>query len=127
VMALFASFAALALVLGAIGVYGVISYSIAQRTPEIGIRKALGAHTRDVMRLVLAQGMKFALWGIAIGVLASFALTRLMVSLLFGVSAVDPKTYLAVSLLMAIVALLACYVPARRAMSVDPIRALRHE
>jgi predicted permease len=126
-MALFAGFAALALVLGAIGVYGVISYSIAQRTPEISIRKALGARTRDVMRLVLAQGMKFAFWGIAIGLLASFALTRLIVSLLFGVSAVDPKTYLAVSLLMAAVALLACYVPARRAMSVDPIRALRHE
>ena len=126
-MALFATFAALALVLGAIGVYGVISYSVAQRTSEIGIRKALGARTRDVMRLVLAQGMKFAFWGIAIGLLASLALTRLMISLLFGVSAVDPKTYLAVSLLMAVVALLACYIPARRAMSVDPIRALRHE
>ncbi len=124
---LLAIFAGLALVLTIIGLYGVMSYSVIQRTHELGIRIALGAQTRDIQKLVLGQGMVLTLIGIGIGLLGAFALTRLMRSLLFGVSATDPLTFVAVSLLLAAIALLACLIPARRAMKVDPMVALRYE
>ncbi|HKW90013.1 MAG TPA: ABC transporter permease [Candidatus Acidoferrales bacterium] len=126
-MALFAVFAGLALILGAIGIYGVISYTVAQRTPEIGIRMALGAQGRDVLRLVMGQGTRVALLGVAIGIAGALAATRLMASLLFGVTATDPATFAVVAVLLVIVALAASFIPARRAMRLDPLLALRYE
>ncbi len=120
-------FGALALLLGAIGIYGVLAYSVAQRTHEIGIRMALGARGGDVLRMVLSQGAKIAGAGVVIGVIASFGLTRLMTKLLFSVSPADPATFAAVAIVLVLVALLASYIPARRTLRVDPMIALRHE
>ena len=126
-MVLLGIFAALALVLSSIGIYGVLSYLVGQRTHEIGIRIALGAQRHDVLKLVLGEGTKTALIGVAIGLLAALGLTRWMASVLYGISATDPLTFVAVALVLTSVALAACYIPARRAMRVDPIIALRYE
>jgi putative ABC transport system permease protein len=124
---LLAIFAAVALILAAVGIYSVISYSVTQRTQEVGIRMALGAQSGDVIRLILKQGLTLTLAGIAAGALGAIAAARVISGLLYGVTATDPATFAAISLLLAMVALLACYLPARRAARVDPLAALKHE
>ncbi len=126
-MMLLGVFAALALVLASIGLYGVISYLVGQRTHEIGIRLALGAQKRDILQLILGQGTRMALIGVGVGLAGSLALMRLMSTFLYGVSASDPLTFAAVAGLLILVALAACYLPARRAMRVDQMEALRYE
>jgi predicted permease len=126
-MILLGIFASLALILACVGIYGVISYLVGQRTHEIGVRVALGAQSRDVMRLILGHGLRMALIGVVIGAAAALGLTRLMTNQLFGVSAHDPLTIVGVALLLMFVTLAACYIPARRATRVDPMVALRNE
>jgi predicted permease len=126
-MLLLGLFASLALILAAVGIYGAMAYAVSQRTHEIGIRTALGARRRDVLRLVMKEGTKIALFGAASGIAGAIALTRLMSSLLFDVQPTDPATFVDATGLLAFVALAACYIPARRAMGVDPVVALRHE
>lgn len=120
-------FAAAALALAAIGIYGVVAFSVARRTQEIGVRMALGAQRGDVLRLVIGEGARMAAFGVAIGILASLGVTRLLSSLLFGIGTTDPLTFASIAVLLCLVALAASYIPARRAMRVDPMTALRYE
>ena len=119
--------ALVALVLGTVGIYGVISYVVSQRTREIGVRMALGAREHDVSLMVLRQGMAIALVGVAVGLVGAFGLTRLMTTMLYGVAPTDPLTFGSVALLLSVVAVAACFFPARRAARVQPVEALHYE
>jgi ABC-type antimicrobial peptide transport system permease subunit len=121
------AFAGLALFLSAVGIFGVISFSVSQRTQEIGIRTVFGARKTDVLMMMVGQGLELSLIGVVIGIAGALALTRFLSSLLYGVKATDPLTFVVVSVILVAVALLACYIPARRATNVDPIVALRYE
>jgi putative ABC transport system permease protein len=126
-MSLLATFAALALLLAGVGIYGVLAYSVTERTHEIGLRMALGASSRDVLRMVMGNSARLIAAGLALGLGAALAVTRLMTSLLFQVSATDPLTYAGIAALLSAIALIASYLPARRAARVDPMVALRYD
>ena len=126
-MLLLSIFGGLALVLASVGIYGVISYAVSQRTREIGVRMALGARPADVLRMILTEGLKLVAVGVALGIAAALLLTRLLEGMIYGVSMRDPLIFVVVNLLLVTVSLAACYVPARRAMRVDPLIALRYE
>ena len=124
---LLSAFAILALLLAAIGIYGVISYAVTQRTREIGVRMALGATPSGMLSLILAESLRLIFFGVVAGVAAAFALTRMLASMLYGVTSTDPLIFVSVTLLLTVIALAACLIPARRAMRIDPMVALRHE